>query len=196
MYKRYGLIGIIKLIISLIYTKIFYHKARLIRLPFDIRNGHLIQIGIDFTSGVGCRIEAHAVKNNKKKCILFGSNIEINDYVHIAAGEQIRIGDNVLIASRVFITDINHGKYSGELQDNPNTIAKNRKLSTNPVVIENNVWIGESVSILPGVTIGENTIIGANSLVCKNIPKNVIAVGNPAKVIKEYNFTTNSWVSI
>ncbi len=196
MYKRYGFIGLLKLLVSFLYTKLNYPNARIIRLPFDIRNSHLVEIGKGFTVGFGCRLEAHPINNKNLKCILFGENVEINDYVHIAAGEMVTIGDNVLIASRVFITDLNHGNYNGDKQDPPNSLAKKRKLSTSPVVIENNVWIGESVSILPGVTIGENSIIGANSLVCKNIPKNVIAVGNPARIIKEYNFTTNSWVSI
>ena len=56
--------------------------------------------------------------------------------------------------------------------------------------IENNVWIGENVSILPGVEIGENAILGANSVITKNVPKDSIVAGNPAKVIKVYNKNT------
>ena len=190
MLKRYGILGYFKLLISFVYTKIFYKKARIIRLPFDIRNKHLISIGSNFTTGVGCRLEAHSINNKGYRCIIIGKNVEINDYVHIASGEKVIIGDNVLIASRVFITDLNHGSYSGDFHDHPNSIVKNRQLSTRPVLIENNVWIGESVSILPGVIIGEN------SLITKNIPSNVIAVGNPIKVIKKYDFLINKWVSV
>ena len=71
-----------------------------------------------------------------------------------------------------------------------------RKYRTRPVFIEDNVWIGESVSVLPGVRIGKNSIIGANSVVTKNIPENSIAVGNPARVIKKYNFETSFWEKI
>ncbi|AGM26203.1 maltose O-acetyltransferase [Spiroplasma syrphidicola EA-1] len=53
------------------------------------------------------------------------------------------------------------------------------------IIIENNVWLGANVTVTPGVVIGENSIIGAGSVVTKNIPKNVIAAGIPAKVIKE-----------
>jgi lipopolysaccharide O-acetyltransferase len=66
-------------------------------------------------------------------------------------------------------------------------------LYSSPVIIEENVWIGEYVSILPGVTIGRGSIIGSMSVVNKNIPAFCIAVGAPAKVIKRYNFTTNKW---
>ncbi|MBL4677498.1 MAG: hypothetical protein JKY70_15040 [Mucilaginibacter sp.] len=66
-------------------------------------------------------------------------------------------------------------------------------MGTKPVIIEDNVWIGETVSVLPGVTIGKGSIIGASAVVTKNIPPYSIAVGNPAKVIKTYNFESNSW---
>ena len=56
---------------------------------------------------------------------------------------------------------------------------------TDPVNIKDNVWIGENVTICPGVTIGENSVIGAGSVVVKDIPANVIAVGNPCKVLRE-----------
>ncbi|MBR1639808.1 MAG: hypothetical protein IJ688_10530 [Treponema sp.] len=131
------------------------------------------------------------------KALSFGENVQINDYVHIAALEKVKIGDNVLIASKVFISDLNHGSYNGDAEDsNPNEIAKNRKLFSAPVEICNNVWIGELCSILPGVTIGANSIIGANSVVTKDIPPNSIAVGNPAKVIKQYNFSAKKWEKI
>jgi lipopolysaccharide O-acetyltransferase len=61
------------------------------------------------------------------------------------------------------------------------------------VAIEDNVWLGEFVSVLPGVTIGKGSIVGANSVVSKNLPPYVIAVGTPAKPIKKFNFETNKW---
>ncbi|WP_175622850.1 LbetaH domain-containing protein [Chryseobacterium schmidteae] len=194
MFKRYGFLGSLKLFVSLIYTKIVYKQARLIRLPFDIRNKKNIKLGKNFTAGFGCRIEAFPDTNHKDKiCISIGDNVQINDYVHIGAISSICIGDNVLIASKIYITDHNHGNYSGEDQDSPLSIPQDRKSICSPVVIKDNVWIGESVCIMPGVTIGEGTIIGALSVVTKDIPQYCIAVGSPAKVIKKYNFTTNVW---
>ena len=193
MIKRYGILGTMRLIVSLIYTKIFFRHARLIRLPFDIRNKSNIKIGKNFTSGFGCRIEAFP-QFNTENCISFGDNIEINDYVHIAAAEKIVIGNNVLIASKVFITDINHGIYNGSNSDSPLTIPNKRLLSTKPVIINDNVWIGEGVCILPGVIIGKGSIIGSLSVVTKDVPPYSIVAGIPAKVIKLYDFMNNKWI--
>ena len=196
MINRYGIIGSFRLLISLIYTRIFYKKARIIRLPFDVRNRKNIDFGIALTTGFGCRIEAFPLEKTSNKIIQFGENIEINDYVHIAAGEKVSIGNNVLIASKVYISDINHGNYKNKNQDSPLVKPNDRKLSTSPVVINDNVWIGEGVCVMPGVTIGFGCIIGALSIVTKNIPDYSIAVGTPAVVIKKYNFDTEEWVSI
>lgn len=196
MYKVYGFWGIIKLTLSLIYTKLFFKQARLIRLPFDIRNKRHIVIGKGFTTGIGCRLEAHPVKNSEP-CLIFGNNIQINDYVHIAARSMVKIGDNVLIASKVYISDINHGCYSGnEQHDFPDTIPKDRQLSSKAIFIGDNVWIGENVCIMPGVTIGTGTVIGAGAVVTKSLPANSIAAGVPAIVIKKFNFHDQKWVTI
>jgi acetyltransferase-like isoleucine patch superfamily enzyme len=195
MIKRYGIIGFVKLFVSLIYTKLFHRNARLIRLPFDIRNSRYIQIGDNFTTGVGCRLEAYP--ENENKVLHIGRNVEINDYVHISAKEDVTIGDNVLIASKVFISDLNHGSYgAADIHDSPDTPPNERELYAKPVIIQENVWLGESVSVLSGVTIGRGTIVGANSVVSKSLPSYVIAVGIPAKVIKKYNFVSERWEDI
>ncbi|MCK8141456.1 acetyltransferase [Flavobacterium sp. I-SCBP12n] len=195
MIKRYGFLGLLRLFISLIYTKIFYPNARLIRVPFDIRNRKHIKIGKDFTTGFGCRLEAYP-QTQQKQVLLFGNDVELNDYVHISAGEQVSIGNNVLIASKVFISDINHGAYNGVVQDSPLSTPNSRKLSTNPILIKDNVWIGEGVCVMAGVTIGLGCIIGASSVVTKDIPDYCIAVGAPAKVIKKFDFAVNKWIAI
>lgn len=196
MLKRYGLIGFLQLCISFVYTKFFFSKARLIRLPFDIRNREFIKLGTNLTTGKGCRIEAYPVNGASKVIIAFGNDIEINDYVHIAGGSNVTIGDNVLIASRVFISDINHGKYKGNNQDSPLSKPGDRILTTKDVIIKENVWIGEGVCVLAGVTIGKGSIIGALSVITKDIPDYSIAVGSPAKVVKQYDFEKKEWISI
>lgn len=198
MLKRYGLIGSLRLLISLIYTKLFFKKSRLIRLPFDIRNRHLIDLGEGLTTGFGCRIEVHPIQiDSENVCIKFGKNVQMNDYVHIAASNKITIGNNVLLASKIFISDLNHGNYSfGDEQDNPDSIPAERAIYTNPINIEDNVWIGESVSILGGVIIGRGSIIGCNSVVTKSIPAYCIAAGNPAILKKKFNFEKKIWEKI
>ena len=192
-----------KLGINLIKTKIFFPKARLIRFPFDIRGKKYIKYGKNFTTGVGCRIEAYNFNNRisdrKNPQLIIGNNVQINDYVHLSCAESVIIEDNVLIASKVYVSDLNHGNYSSlkNLEHScPDEIVKDRKIFTKPVKICQNTWLGENVAVLSGVTIGKNSIIGANSVVSKNIPENCIAVGNPAKVIKKYNFETKKWEKI
>lgn len=197
MLKRYGLLGSLKLFFSLIYTKLFFRNARLIRLPFDIRNKKYIKIGKNFTAGFGCRIEAFPVDEHiGDTCIKIGENVQINDYVHIGAVGSITIGNNVLMASKIYISDHNHGSYDDFISDHPMSIPIERESICKPVFIGDNVWIGESVCILPGVTIGKGCVIGALSVVTKDIPDYSIAVGSPAKVVKKYDFEINKWIRI
>ena len=195
LFVTYGITGIIQLFFFKIRTKFIFSNARIIRFPIRVRGRKLIKVGKGFTTGFNCRIDAYP-KSNNKKVINIGKNVQINDYVHIGAVESIEIGDNVLIASKVYITDHNHGNYKGENQDSPITIPQERPIYSKAVKIEKNVWLGEFVSILPGVTIGEGSIIGSMSLVNSDIPKYSMAVGSPAKVIKKYNFDTNKWEKI
>ena len=90
---------------------------------------------------------------------------------------KVTFGDNVFIAPNCGFYTVNHPL---------DAASRSKGLEyALPITIGNNVWIGADSSILPGVTIGDNTVIGAGSVVTKSIPANVLAVGNPCKVIKE-----------
>jgi lipopolysaccharide O-acetyltransferase len=133
--------------------------------------------------------------------IVFGHNIHIEDFVHIGCVNRVEIGDNTLIASKVYISDHNHGYYDDEHtgdHENPKETAPIlRKLTSDSYVrIGSNVWIGQNVTILPGSIIGDGAIIGANSVVRGVIKEYTISVGSPARSIKKYNFETASWSSI
>ena len=172
-------------------------SARIVRFPIDIRGKKFMDFGRKLTTGYYCRLEAYPIGNNNSKVLKFGDNVQINDFVHIAAAKKVEIGNNVLIASKIFISDICHGEYADiENMSDPNEHPNDRKLSAKPVIIHDDVWIGEMVSILPGVEIGKGSIIGANSVVTKSIPEYSIAVGNPAKDIKQYNFNKKQWKKI
>jgi acetyltransferase-like isoleucine patch superfamily enzyme len=198
LINNYGIFGFIRLVRDVLYTKIIIsNKARIVRYPFYIRGKKYIKFGNMITTGVGLRIDAFPENKSNEPCITFGDNVQINDYVHIAAISSIRIGNNVLIASKVFITDHNHGDYGiNNNNDSPYIPPIMRPLRANPVIIEDNVWIGEHVSILPGVKVGKGTVIGAQSVVTKDIPPNSIAVGVPARVIKKYNDENGKWYPI
>jgi lipopolysaccharide O-acetyltransferase len=195
---RYSIYETLKLIFNVLYTKLIIPNARLIRFPIDIRGKKNIVFGKHLTTGYYCRLETYSIIPSPTPPHLhIGKCVQINDFVHITATKSVIIGDNVLIASKVFISDSLHGSYKGdELDSYPLIPPQKRYLSSSPVFIDENVWIGESVSILPGVRIGKGVIIGSNSVVTKNIPDYCIAAGNPARIIKRYNFNTNHWEKI
>ena len=182
------------MLICLIRTRLFYPGAKIIRFPFDIRNSKNIKLGKGFTAGRLCRFEVavEAAKTNKI-CIEIGENVRVGDFVHITALDSIKIGNGCGIGPKTLISDLNHGNFDENVEYDITIPYAQRSLSSKPVVIGNDVWIGESVCILPGVTIGDGAIIGALSNVTKSIPAYSMAVGNPAKVIKVYNFKTKCW---
>jgi len=104
----------------------------------------------------------------------------------IGAADEILIGDNCMIANNAYITDC-------DWHDIYNRIIMGK---TAPVRIENNVWIGDSAIVCKGVTIGENSIVGAGAVVVDSIPANCVAAGNPAKIVKQLDvgetFTTRA----
>ena len=195
LFKRYSLLQLLYLFYCKIRTMLVFKKARIIRFPIDIRGKKFINISKGFTTGVGCRIEAYP-KNNEST-LFFGENFQMNDYVHITAIEKVQIGKNVLLASKIYISDCSHGSYAGnEYDSSPESVPHYRKMYSKPVIIKDNVWLGEFVSVLPGVTIGRGTIVGANSVVSKNLPDYVIAVGSQSMQIKKFNFQTKKWEKI
>ncbi len=119
----------------------------------------------------------------------FGEGCYMGQRNSFLVGADIHIGAGVLMASDICITSENHGI------DPENRVGYGgQPLVTSPVIIDNGCWIGEKVMILPGVHIGKKTIIGAGSVVTKDIPGYCIAVGNPAKVIKKYDAKHKKWM--
>lgn len=158
-----------------------------------------IKFGDNFVAGEHLRIEAVSEYYGSVYSpeIVIKDNVILNDFVHIGAVNYVEIGNNVLMASKIYISDHNHGNYNGLFQSSPTTKPSTRPLNSNSkVIIGDNVWIGEFVTILPGVTIGEGSIIGSNSVVSKDIPANSIAVGAPARIVKKYDFEVNEWIKV
>ena len=186
----------IKTGISLIYTKLFFRKARLVRMPVSIRgNKKYLKYEEGFTTGYRCRFDL-PTQTKKNSTLEIGKNCIMGDNCHFAAYEKLKIGNNVLFASNIYVSDLNHGNYKGKESTSPKIAPNDREMSTSPVEIGDNVWVGEKVSILPGVKISQGSIIGANAVVTKDIPEYSIAVGIPAKVVKKYNFKTEQWEKI
>lgn len=192
--NKYSFTDKLQLVWWVLRTKLIEKRARLFRFPMIIRGRQYINFGEKLTTGVGCRFDCFSGKDPNKAKLIFGKNIQINDYVHIVAMNRIEIGDNVLMASHIFISDNSHGSYKCNLEDSdPRIPPTEREYVTAPIKIGKNTWIGEGVCIMPGVTIGEGCVIGAHSVVSKSIPNYSIAVGAPARIVKKYNFNTNHW---
>lgn len=119
--------------------------------------------------------------------IYFGNNCEVNMNCTFLDSNEIRIGDNALIAPNVQIYTAFHPTNAADRFGLPNADGSFSfcKTQSAPVTIGNNVWIGGGVIVLPGVTIGDNVVIGAGSVVTKDIPSNSVALGNPCRVVRE-----------
>jgi lipopolysaccharide O-acetyltransferase len=164
-----------------------------------IKGASCICFGQNFYAGRGLWLDAvtHYRDQKFEPKIIFGDNVSMQDYVHIAATNYVAIGNNVMFASKVYLSDHNHGTYEGNHQSGPLIPPFMRNLTSDKsVIIEDNVWIGEMVSIMPGVKIGQGSIIGSNAIVTKSIPPFSIAVGVPAKVIKTFDNEKLMWVTV
>lgn len=172
-------------------SKFIGHVGRLstVAKPCSLQGGghQYISIG-DYTN-----IQSHCIlgcwKNYGEQrftpSINIGNNCSIGEYNHITACNKITIGDGLLTGRFVYIGDNAHGALSQEESTVPPI---ERKLkSKGEIIIGNNVWIGDKATILSGVTIGDNVIIGAGSIVTHDIPSNCMAVGMPGKVVKSLN---------
>ncbi len=127
--------------------------------------------------GKGCYIEPPFRANWGGKNLYFGDNVYANFNLTCVDDAAIYVGNNTMFAPNVVISTTNH-TITPELREKQYQYVR-------PVHIGNNVWIGSGAIILPGVTIGDNSVIGAGSIVTKDIPANVVAVGNPCRVLRK-----------
>lgn len=164
---------ILNCIVSVVYGK---------RIRFDWRsmriiNPHNIVFGDNFYAGQGSWLQP--INDDSK--ILFGDDVQISDWTHIAALGNIVIADGCLIGSRVHITDHSHGDTS-RLEQEFSVMPKDRPLiKKGDIYIEENVWIGDGAVILGNVRIGRGAIVAANAVVTKDVPAFSIVGGVPAE---------------
>ncbi len=162
-------------------------KSTIIEKPCKIMGGgnKNISIGrqtcIQAYSVLGCWAKHNSDQFNPS--IVIGDQCSIGEFNHLSAINNITIGNGLLTGRFVIISDNNHGGLSNE---EANISPSHRELvSKGGILIGNNCWIGDKATILGGVTIGNNVIVAANSVVTKSIPNNCIVAGIPAKIIKK-----------
>ena len=159
--------------------------------PTTIFNEQYISIGADTLIGPGVALSAGMVPG--QECIT-NPVVSIGDRCLIGKGSgivghfSIEIGDDVWTGHHVYITDQNHG-----YEDITRPISRQSQ-AERAVRIGSGSWLGHGTIVLPGVSIGEHVVIGANSVVTGNIPSNSVAVGAPARVIRRY-VDGEGWVS-
>lgn len=182
----------IKSILSLIYNGLDICRFKRISYPFYINAGLKThnpgKICFDKNVRIGRFGRLSCYGKSEDSLLIIEDNVYIGDFFSVLVGGQVIIKKNTLIASYVAVISENHG-----IDPECGVGYGKQDLIEKPTIIGEHCWIGEKVVILPGVNIGDWCIIGASSVVAKSIPSYSIAVGNPAKVIKRYNFTSHKW---
>jgi acetyltransferase-like isoleucine patch superfamily enzyme len=161
--------------------------------PCMITNPQYIEIGDNVRIREYSRIEAVDFDGATRfhPVLKIKSGTKIEQFFHIGACEYVEICENVLIAGRVYISDHNHC-----FSDVNKPIMSQGIKSGGRVIIQQNAWLGEGCVILPGVTVGRNSIVGANAVVTKDVPPYSIVVGSPAKIIKQYDASQQAWMPL
>jgi acetyltransferase-like isoleucine patch superfamily enzyme len=139
-----------------------------------------------FSLGTQSVIEDFATINNGVGDVLIGNDTTVG-MGNVIIG-PISIGNHVILAQNIVASGLNHGYEDITI---PPML---QKVNTRQIFIEDDVWIGANSVITAGVTVGRHTVIGAGSIVTKSIAPYSVAVGNPAKVIRQYDFDKNEWV--
>ena len=141
-------------------------------------------------------LNAYPCKDGKQQLsahLEIGNNVQCTERCRITCAGHMVIEDDVLIAPEVFITDHNHGMIPNNSMGGGYV---QQPLIIKDVYIRKGVWLGQRVCVLPGVTIGEYSIIGTNSTVTHSIPAYSMAVGSPARVVKQWDEKQKAWVRI
>ena len=183
----------VKLVEYIAFMPLFgeWHISSYIRKPIKI-TPRCIFVGKNVNVNANCRIEG-VYKYNK---VFFSPKIELHDgcsieqNLHLTCAQNVIIGKNTSIAANVTITDINHP------YENVLIPIEQQDIKVASVMIKSDCKVYNNSIILPGVTIGCHCVIGANSVVTKDIPDYCVAVGAPARVVKKYDFEKKEWIRV
>jgi acetyltransferase-like isoleucine patch superfamily enzyme len=158
--------------------------------PLLLANAHHASIGKRVLIRPGARIELIDVCPDRPPRLVIGDRVNIEQNVHIVCGSSIEIHDGATIGGHCAIVDVEHPY---EDVNDPTRIGERLCAHGNRVVIGAGVFIGFNAIILPNVTIGRNAVVGAHSVVTRDVPDHCVVAGNPARVIRRYNWQTKTW---
>lgn len=142
----------------------------------------------NFSIGADSTIEDYSTINNGV------GDIHIGERTRIGMGNvligPVTIGNDVMFAQNVVLSGLNHGFEDVTISPSKQPISKS------PILVEDEVWIGANVTVTAGVKLGKHSVIGSGSVVTKDVPSYSVAVGNPARVIKKFNFEKKLWEKV
>ena len=161
----------------------FGKESKIVGAPDELRMGGNISVG-DY-----CRLGRHLLLrcfkiSDIEPAIEIGTQVNIGDYSTLSCCNRIVLGNGVRLGRMVMITDNAHG-HTDSIEELSISPIDRPLVSKGPVIIERNVWIGEKATILPGVSIGEGSIVAANAVVTKSVPAYCIVAGCPARIVKQ-----------
>ncbi len=191
-FRFNGLLATFRLFVDFVYSVCNFRIGAWLRFPSDIRSRGRLDIAKSCRFGRYSTIELFCIDSR----LTIGEGFRSNSHLHIGVVSSVTIGKNVLVASGVSISDHSHGAYGSLEPSDPRTAPVSRPLVSAPVVIGDNVWLGEKVAVLPGVHIGHGVVVGAGAVVTKDVPDHCIVAGVPARVIKRYDFEQKQWVVV
>lgn len=138
-----------------------------------------------FNLGAQSTIEDFSAINNGVGDVIIGERTRIGLSNTIIG--PVKVGNDVRLAQNVVLSGLNHN------YDKIDSPIHAQGVSTKPIIIEDESWIGANVVVVPGVTIGKHSIVAAGSVVTKNVPEYSVVAGNPARILKQYDFESNTW---
>lgn len=178
LYKPYY-----KAILGFLGDKTFIPSSTKLEKPENI------QIGSNVYIGRMTWLAANPLTGKGKCTLNIGNGTYIGNFAHVYCTSNITIGNKVLFADRVYISDNLHS-----YKDIETPIIDQSIQQIDEVCIGDGAWVGENACII-GASVGKNSTIGANSVVLKSIPDYCVAVGTPAKIVKRYSFEQKAWLS-
>lgn len=180
-------------------------KGTVIQLPRQLTNPQLIHLGDDVKLGPSSVLraitkvpgswlehpEGEHVSQTFTPELRVGHRVTATGALQVVAHESIIIEDDVMFAGNVFICDGLHGLERGDIPYKFQGISR-----IAPIRIGRGAWLGQNVVVMPGVTIGELAVIGANSVVTRDIPAQSVAAGSPARVLRRWDAEAEAWQAV
>lgn len=165
----------------------------IIKSPLRIIGKKFISVGARCYIQAGLRLEAVSLWGGHKYApnVIIQNNVVVGQNCHFTCASRLFIGEGTSILPQVLITDIEHLYVPGKSLDETG-------LEVGSVTIGKNVTIGMGARILGhrNISIGDNAVIGANAVICQDVPSNMMVAGIPAKAIKRYDYEQHSWIKI